>query len=132
MLDLHKCQRHRTGDHVAIFDGRPLALIKHIQIHVRTRLNLNHFGLAALHHRHVRTVCMELLRDVVSARSGPENEEIPVRPFAAALEPARSEEHTSELQSLMRISYAVFCLKKKHNTQLKQTKQKEKKRQRTH
>src|SRR3546814_19898922 len=30
---------------------------------------------------------------------------------------ARSEEHTSELQSLMRISYAVFCLKKKKNTQ---------------
>src|SRR3546814_9018994 len=28
----------------------------------------------------------------------------------------RSEEHTSELQSLMRISYAVFCLKKKRNT----------------
>src|SRR3546814_5038332 len=31
------------------------------------------------------------------------------------LYPLRSEEHTSELQSLMRISYAVFCLKKKHN-----------------
>src|SRR3546814_1025846 len=31
----------------------------------------------------------------------------------------RSEEHTSELQSLMRISYAVFCLKKKHDTQHK-------------
>src|SRR3546814_9628872 len=30
----------------------------------------------------------------------------------------RSEEHTSELQSLMRISYAVFCLKKKINHQL--------------
>src|SRR3546814_5021927 len=29
---------------------------------------------------------------------------------------ARSEEHTSELQSLMRISYAVFCLKKKKHT----------------
>src|SRR3546814_6196288 len=29
---------------------------------------------------------------------------------------ARSEEHTSELQSLMRISYAVFCLKKKKNS----------------
>src|SRR3546814_2445656 len=29
--------------------------------------------------------------------------------------PFRSEEHTSELQSLMRISYAVFCLKKKNN-----------------
>src|SRR3546814_433824 len=31
-----------------------------------------------------------------------------------AVQPARSEEHTSELQSLMRISYAVFCLKKKN------------------
>src|SRR3546814_6207700 len=30
----------------------------------------------------------------------------------------RSEEHTSELQSLMRISYAVFCLKKKKTTQI--------------
>src|SRR3546814_8107495 len=30
--------------------------------------------------------------------------------------PSRSEEHTSELQSLMRISYAVFCLKKKNKT----------------
>src|SRR3546814_4548501 len=35
-----------------------------------------------------------------------------IRDIAAAAE-ARSEEHTSELQSLMRISYAVFCLKKK-------------------
>src|SRR3546814_1726824 len=31
----------------------------------------------------------------------------------------RSEEHTSELQSLMRISYAVFCLKKKNNSRRK-------------
>src|SRR3546814_5771820 len=37
----------------------------------------------------------------------------PARP---ALAPGRSEEHTSELQSLMRISYAVFCLKTKKNT----------------
>src|SRR3546814_4698057 len=35
----------------------------------------------------------------------------PARPIARD---ARSEEHTSELQSLMRISYAVFCLKKKN------------------
>src|SRR3546814_3554536 len=34
--------------------------------------------------------------------------------------PSRSEEHTSELQSLMRISYAVFCLKKKKRTKNKQ------------
>src|SRR3546814_8991032 len=39
------------------------------------------------------------------------------RPASRARPPAqtRSEEHTSELQSLMRISYAVFCLKKKNN-----------------
>src|SRR3546814_6189261 len=36
--------------------------------------------------------------------------------FKTLIEPlARSEEHTSEIQSLMRISYAVFCLKKKKN-----------------
>src|SRR3546814_7678048 len=45
----------------------------------------------------------------------------PGRPLAgdrAAARPGRSEEHTSELQSLMRISYAVLCLKKKMNTYL--------------
>src|SRR3546814_2834025 len=38
-------------------------------------------------------------------------------PFVGAVAAtlARSEEHTSELQSLMRISYAVYCLKKKNN-----------------
>src|SRR3546814_9470759 len=37
-------------------------------------------------------------------------------PRQSARPPFRSEEHTSELQSLMRISYAVFCLKKKKHT----------------
>src|SRR3546814_2549677 len=37
-------------------------------------------------------------------------------PTRRQLTVVRSEEHTSELQSLMRISYAVFCLKKKKNT----------------
>src|SRR3546814_8410143 len=37
-----------------------------------------------------------------------------LQPFSAGWK-NRSEEHTSELQSLMRISYAVFCLKKKKN-----------------
>src|SRR3546814_1787015 len=36
-----------------------------------------------------------------------------VQRFASSASSTRSEEHTSELQSLMRISYAVFCLKKK-------------------
>src|SRR3546814_9592890 len=40
----------------------------------------------------------------------------PRRSFAAPDCAPRSEEHTSELQSLMRISYAVFCLKKKKST----------------
>src|SRR3546814_4428132 len=47
----------------------------------------------------------------------------PPKPFALSLSKGRSffsrgrsEEHTSELQSLMRISYAVFCLKKKKQT----------------
>src|SRR3546814_2868346 len=46
-----------------------------------------------------------------------------VLPFqeVVAADAVRSEEHTSELQSLMRISYAVFCLKKKKQTQHKQT-----------
>src|SRR3546814_10324662 len=35
-------------------------------------------------------------------------------PLLIAVATQRSEEHTSELQSLMRISYAVFCLKKKN------------------
>src|SRR3546814_1165052 len=38
------------------------------------------------------------------------------RPLWLAFMTSRSEEHTSELQSLMRISYAVFCLKKKTST----------------
>src|SRR3546814_1318123 len=52
-----------------------------------------------------------------------------VRPerYGGIPQPDRSEEHTSELQSLMRISYAVFCLKKKNHqtlnckSELKQT-----------
>src|SRR3546814_4903132 len=39
-----------------------------------------------------------------------------VGPDQTETEVERSEEHTSELQSLMRISYAVFCLNKKKNT----------------
>src|SRR3546814_6462325 len=38
---------------------------------------------------------------------------VPAAPAQRCPAPVRSEEHTSELQSLMRISYAVFCLKKK-------------------
>src|SRR3546814_8510617 len=55
----------------------------------------------------------------LSGRSGGIRENVRSRPLVPA---TRSEEHTSELQSLMRLSYAVFCLKKKklkhkHNQQ---------------
>src|SRR3546814_3846420 len=42
-------------------------------------------------------------------------DDLPPAPFGRAFVGERSEEHTSELQSLMRISYAVFCLKKTNN-----------------
>src|SRR3546814_4085362 len=51
----------------------------------------------------------ELVERVRRQRPG---EEVVSLQFSA--DPARSEEHTSELQSLMRSSYAVFCLKKKN------------------
>src|SRR3546814_1650179 len=51
-----------------------------------------------------------------SAETAKENPRHRCRGFLFALRGGRSEEHTSELQSLMRISYAVFCLKKKKNS----------------
>src|SRR3546814_3081918 len=46
---------------------------------------------------------------------------VAVRDYFRVEDDVRSEEHTSELQSLMRISYAVFCLKKKINQIYKNT-----------
>src|SRR3546814_2875043 len=61
------------------------------------------------------------LNSQVSERFGQLRWQVPTRVYARPLMlapgvamDARSEEHTSELQSLMRSSYAVFCLKKKH------------------
>src|SRR3546814_2904617 len=51
--------------------------------------------------------CHAVFRSKMRPRAGT------VRSYPVRL--SRSEEHTSELQSLMRISYAVFCLKKKNN-----------------
>src|SRR3546814_1773045 len=64
----------------------------------------------------VRDECHALPQREVCARLRDRREQIRQRRFnAQANERARSEEHTSELQSLMRISYAVFCLNKKNN-----------------
>src|SRR3546814_9202476 len=53
---------------------------------------------------------------VVDRRSPAHMSKRPLTASAPAEPDDRSEEHTSELQSLMRISYAVFCLKKKKTT----------------
>src|SRR3546814_1624883 len=66
---------------------------------------------AARHRRGAAARALQPLRLLQGVRR-------PIRPrLRAGLRSAgnRSEEHTSELQSLMRISYAVFCLKKKNN-----------------
>src|SRR3546814_9830767 len=55
-----------------------------------------------------------------AAHSRPPDSSIPLKMKIGDMQDVahiiRSEEHTSELQSLMRISYAVFCLKKKNHT----------------
>src|SRR3546814_7848832 len=62
------------------------------------------------------TIAPGLLPRHISFGDPREPREAHVRAVVKTFEPgARSEEHTSELQSLMRISYAVFCLKKKKN-----------------
>src|SRR3546814_10741999 len=58
------------------------------------------------HVRHRRGAAQSRLRGVGLGPQG-------IRQYRSAAELRRSEEHTSELQSLMRISSAVFCLKKK-------------------
>src|SRR3546814_9974046 len=53
--------------------------------------------------------------DAHVAAQPPAPNSMPATEPATATKNSRSEEHTSELQSLMRISYAVFCLKTKHH-----------------
>src|SRR3546814_9286198 len=61
-------------------------------------------------------------------RGGDQQERLPLHARRAA---TRSEEHTSELQSLMRISYAVFCLKKKNKKNTQKTSAKKMRNQKT-
>src|SRR3546814_1829417 len=63
------------------------------------------------------TDCSPTLPNGGAVRRHPALSLQPVSPRLLRLSRARSEEHTSELQSLMRNSYAVFCLKKKKKTQ---------------
>src|SRR3546814_8016970 len=65
-------------------------------------------------------IAQRLAADIMEAEAKRIGEELGlawIRPIASNYTHSRSEEHTSELQSLMRISYAVFCLKKKKKSQ---------------
>src|SRR3546814_7142706 len=67
---------------------------------------IGHASKCAMHADHVRSHELERLRGVAGIC-------VELSESAVDIEAVRSEEHTSELPSLMRISYAVFCLKKK-------------------
>src|SRR3546814_8666691 len=85
---------HYLPSALSLKDGRVYARMQPLEVR---REAGNHFTLGT-----PQTIDLATL-DVVLMRQDP--------PFDMAY--IRSEEHTSELQSLMRISYAVFCLKKK-------------------
>src|SRR3546814_1555397 len=91
----------------------------------RERLGREH-----LHQLTTEPVVLQPRGDVVVTADEPEAEKagrrrgrpgdrvLAPQPRVSAVRVLRSEEHTSELQSLMRLSYAVLCLKKKKNTHI--------------
>src|SRR3546814_5545749 len=100
-----------TVHHVATFDRGPRPIIITVGRDIRNRLIALARGLRRRAHRRGRR----------PHRAKEQASLLPSRlrrsrPVAAHHRRGRSEEHTSELQSLMRISYAVFCLKKKTHT----------------
>src|SRR3546814_3760532 len=94
----------------------------HLQLQHRAPGRRQHpvadLGVLAHHHGFLRGVAAGLVEDRVGGADLADV--VQWRGMADALAGGRSEEHTSELQSLMRISYAVFCLKKK-KTKTKKT-----------
>src|SRR3546814_2437170 len=85
------------------------------RLYVRPQAQGRHLGRALAERliEEARTVGYSEMRLDVQAKFVPARKLYETLGFVAAEPISRSEEHTSELQSLMRISYAVFCLKKK-------------------
>src|SRR3546814_4363614 len=89
-------------------------------------LNFGSYGLKALEPERITARQIEAARRAITRHIRRQGRlwirvfpDVPVSKKPAEVRQGRSEEHTSELQSLMRSSYAVFCLKKKtytHNT----------------
>src|SRR3546814_4553520 len=87
---------------------------KHLGARIGITAVLHTWGSALTHHPHIHMIVpgggiSRYGTRWISARPA---FLLPVRVLGALFRRLRSEEHTSELQSLMRISYAVFCLKK--------------------
>src|SRR3546814_9464751 len=97
LLQQSRRQAYLTGDHHSVRGGKGFACDAH-----RPGVDARLAGLAVYQ-------VDDLVRDTVANLV-----RVPFGHGFACEEIARSEEHTSELQSLMRISYAVFCLKKKN------------------
>src|SRR3546814_6243227 len=103
-LTLSNDQRRQTAPHRRCLDNRGIGLSL---IHQRIQN-----GVELLHRAHAQASHKAVFpRDLVALG---ELGNCPDPTLDGMHLPGRSEEHTSELQSLMRISYAVFCLKKKN------------------
>src|SRR3546814_3564060 len=82
----------KLGDAYRVLDKRPVDEVQAIALQA---------GFSCISRTNRRSFMVHIVRQVADAARNKTD--------------GRSEEHTSELQSLMRISYAVFCLKKKNN-----------------
>src|SRR3546814_6694211 len=104
---LHACNLHpRSRGRVTLTGGRATD---------KPRIEANYLGDPEGFDLKVMVECARISLDIFAQKAFDDYRGAPIFP-ARLPRNDRSEEHTSELQSLMRISYAVFCLKKK-NTQ---------------
>src|SRR3546814_3435111 len=123
---------HLTGNmerYMWSFDGKKFTAVSDDPIRFayneRVRVKLVNDTMMA-HPIHLHGHFFELVNGAPADRQ-PQKHTVIVQPGGSATfdltadEEGRSEEHTSELQSLMRISYAVFCLKKKNKSTMKIT-----------
>src|SRR3546814_5907513 len=96
----------------ALFKMGVMATINEVLDHDTAVLVVEELG-----HKAVRAEAKDAemaLSALVGSASGDTTQRPPVVTIMGLVDHGRSEEHTSELQSLMRISYAVFCLKKQN------------------
>src|SRR3546814_8760072 len=119
MVILVDARAKRNVARALLAEGRDPMVMKKLKIEANLEAGRNTFERVARQWHemakpqwaaiHASDVLRSLERDIF-----PEIGEIPIADLTPPIIYDRSEEHTSELQSLMRISYAVFCLQKKN------------------